>query len=302
MLKVGHDTVLFRQMIQNHNIFTVEAGMYRDVIPEMEKIFCDAGVNVKFGAKSYSLSTNQPYILLENLKTKGFCNANRLEGLDMRHVKSVIKKLAQWHAASAVRVATKGRYADIYAMGYLRPNSYDIIKEMFENTTKALLACVKDYSNCDMYYEKIARMQHRVTDDIFKTRANADDYDNEEFMVLNHGDAWLNNIMFQYDDETGNILETYFVDYQLPCYSTPAQDLLYFIMTSCQYEIKLKEFDYMIAFYHRNLEESLRLLSYSKKIPSLKDIHCMLFKYGIWGMFSKIYFEIITCSIPWYMF
>lgn len=109
--------------------------------------------------------------------------------------------------------------------------------------------------------------------------------DHNEFNVLNHGDCWSNNIMFQYDS-FGKINETYLVDFQMPKYGTPAQDLFYFLVSSAKLEIKIKEFDYFIKFYHDNLTENLRLLKYPKKLPSLKDIHIMLYKYGLWGKFQ----------------
>ncbi|XP_073842848.1 uncharacterized protein [Musca autumnalis] len=280
MLKVGPDTDLFREMTESHDIFGTESGMYSEVVPEMEQIFADAGVNVKFGARSYTLPTNQPYVLLENLKEKDFRNANRLEGLDMDHTKCVLKKMAQWHAASAVRIATKGMYPDVYNDGYVRPKSYDFIKSMFESSTKILFACIREYSNSDMYYDKVVKMHDSVGEKVFQT---ADHKHDEGFKVLNHGDAWVNNIMFQYNEETGEILDTYFVDYQIPRCTTPAQDLLYFIFSSTQLEIKLEKFDYLLAFYHRHLEENLKLLKYPKNIPTLRDIHLMIYKDGIWA-------------------
>uniref|UniRef100_T1PAV2 Ecdysteroid kinase n=1 Tax=Musca domestica TaxID=7370 RepID=T1PAV2_MUSDO len=280
MLKVGHDTDLFREMMEGHNIFGAETGMYREVVPELEKIYSDAGVNVKFGAKSYTLATDQSYILLENLKEKGFRNANRLDGLDMEHTKCVLEKMAQWHAASAVRAASKGMYSDLYSEGYIRPKSFDLIKGMYESSEKIFLECVKEYSNSDLYYGKVVEMYQKVAVEMFKT---ADTKHDSEFSVLNHGDAWVNNIMFCHDEETGKILETYFVDYQIPRYASPAQDLWYFILSSAQYEIKLQQFDFLVAFYHQHLEKNLKLLKYPNKIPSLKDLHLMLYKDGIWA-------------------
>ncbi|XP_061387862.1 uncharacterized protein LOC133322927 [Musca vetustissima] len=290
MLKVLHDNELFRELIQTYNMFDVESGIYGDVVPELEQILADAGINVRFGPKSYRLATDETHILLENLKDLGFRNANRLEGLDMAHSKSVLNKLALWHAASAVRVQQKGLYPDIYSAGYFRHECYDMMKEMFDSSTKMLLECIREYSNSDLYYEKVVKLQHQVTDELYKVTQNftndGDGEEEDEFRVLNHGDVWSNNIMFKYDEKSGELLETYLVDYQLPSYSSPAQDILYFILTSCKYEIKLQEFDYMIAYYHKLLAENLRLLKYPKKIPSLRDIHCMIFKYGIWGYVS----------------
>ena len=88
--------------------------------------------------------------------------------------------------------------------------------------------------------------------------------------------------MFQYD-AFGKIKETYLVDYQIPKYGTPAQDLYYFLLSSTKLDIKINEFDYFIKFYHDHLVQHLKLLKYPKNIPSLSDMHAMLLKYGILG-------------------
>ncbi|XP_075148815.1 uncharacterized protein LOC142222522 [Haematobia irritans] len=283
MLKVCPESELFREMLEGHNVFDIEAGMYRDTIPEIEEILANAGIEVRFGAKTYSLPIDIPHILLENLKMEGFRNTNRLEGLDMVHIKSVLRKLALWHAATAMRVATKGIYEDKYATGYMKPESYEMTKSMFSNATNVLLESIREFSNSDMYYDQVVKLQNGITDELYKVVGVGAKNCDDEFKVLNHGDAWSNNIMFKYDEISGDLKETYFVDYQIPTYSSPAQDLWYFIMSSCKYEIRLQEFDYMIAYYHKHLEETLKTLKYPKTIPSLKDIHCMLYKNGIWA-------------------
>uniref|UniRef100_A0A1I8PC14 CHK kinase-like domain-containing protein n=1 Tax=Stomoxys calcitrans TaxID=35570 RepID=A0A1I8PC14_STOCA len=283
MFKVGHDTDSYREMIKSYNAFDIETGMYRDLVPELEQILMEAGVHVRFGAKSYTLPTTEPYILMENLKYKGFRNANRLEGLDMRHAESVLKKLAQWHAASAVRVVRNGNYPDKYSKSQYRPECYDMVKGMYSNTTSMLLECVGQFSNSDLYYDKVEKIQPQIFDEIFKLMAKTDDKDDNAFRVLNHGDTWSNNIMFRYDNNSNELLDTYFVDYQVPSYNSPAQDLWYFIMSSCKIDIKLSKFDYMISYYHKHLQYHLKLLKYPKAIPSIRDIHCQLYENGMWA-------------------
>lgn len=91
--------------------------------------------------------------------------------------------------------------------------------------------------------------------------------------------------MFQYNNED-NIQETYLIDYQLPKYGSPALDLYYFILSSAHYDVKLSEFDYFIKFYHDILYENLILLKYQKKLPTLRDIHAILIRHGVWGVFT----------------
>lgn len=118
-----------------------------------------------------------------------------------------------------------------------------------------------------------------MTDEIFQ----AVQVDDNDFNVLNHSHLWTDNIMFLYDDGGQELLETYFVDYSYPKCGSPAQDLFYFIVSSVQADIKTKQFDYLIHYYHLNLVENLQLLHYPKMIPTLAELHVILHKYSIWG-------------------
>lgn len=117
------------------------------------------------------------------------------------------------------------------------------------------------------------------TEDMFQAYAPRTE---GEFSVLNHGDAWCNNFMFQYD-EAGHLKETYFVDLQMCRYSSPAQDLIYFILSSTDIEVKIAKFDYLVKFYHEKLTENLNLLKYPKKLPSLRCLHQSIFNHADWS-------------------
>lgn len=113
----------------------------------------------------------------------------------------------------------------------------------------------------------------------------------DEFNVLNHGDCWANNIMFRHDKEN-KLEETLLIDFQMCKWGTPAQDLYYFLFTSAKLELKLSCFDHFIKYYHDELVSNLILLGYSKPIPTLTDIHILLFKHQFWATFS------ITAIMP----
>ncbi|KAH8330906.1 hypothetical protein KR067_008721, partial [Drosophila pandora] len=279
MVKLPHQLEAFREMMKTTNIFEIERTMYDEVVPEMESIYRDAGVDIVFGAKSYDLkNAKSDYVALEDLGIKGFKNANRLEGLDQAHTERVLQKLAQWHAASAVRVATRGPYPKILLAGFFKEENRAMMEEMMKGMGGRFVRSCATYEGNEVYLEKVKAIQPLFVDKLMQFSKA----DPTEFNVLNHGDSWSNNIMFQYD-AFGKIKEVYLVDYQIPKYGTVAQDLLYFLISSTKLEDKLSKFDYYIKVYHDYLVEHLKLLKYSKPIPTLRDIHLALFKYGFFG-------------------
>ncbi|CAD7014481.1 uncharacterized protein LOC101452924 [Ceratitis capitata] len=278
MLKLPIDAV--QKLMNSRNIFVIEIMMYSDVIPEMEKMYTDVGVEVKFSPQYYELKTpsKSDVILMEDLRQRGFKNTNRLEGFDMEHTKHTLEKLAQWHAASAVRVETKGKYPDVLNTGLFTDDLLNVMEQMDKMAGTLYEDCVRTYEGHEEYIDSFIKFH----DSFFKELRAAKKHDPNAFNVLNHGDFWANNVMFQYD-AFGKIKETYFVDFQMPCYGSPVIDLYTILLSSTQLEVKLKHFDYFIKYYHDKLTECLKLLKYPKKLPNLKDIHIALLKYGVFG-------------------
>ena len=97
--------------------------------------------------------------------------------------------------------------------------------------------------------------------------------------VLNHGDDWVNNMMFKYDDE-GRVLDTKFIDFQMSFWGSPANDLIYFFVSSVADDVKVAHFDDLIQFYHNELVDSLKKLNYDQPIPTLYELHVDLLQKG----------------------
>lgn len=137
MLKLPHSSEAYRKIIEKTDMFDVERGMYLEVVPELEQLYREVGVEVKFGATAYEIPASDYYVLLEDLKPRGFQNANRLEGLDQAHTESALRKFAQWHAASAVRVELKGPYPEKYTKGFL--SNEEIVDAFCSRSVKIFL-------------------------------------------------------------------------------------------------------------------------------------------------------------------
>ncbi|XP_017062102.1 uncharacterized protein LOC108102015 [Drosophila ficusphila] len=262
------------------NLFPKEIEVYGTYVPAFEKLYKDAGLPVTFSAKSFRLSkdVSEDYLILENLQTSGFKMCDRMKGMDLEHTKSMLKKLAQWHAASLKYKELNGPYPPKYNNGIFTVQTADIFKGMFAQTKKPFLEEVAKFDGVDEYLHKLAQIMDVHVDKIIEDAK----INEHEFNVLNHGDAWINNIMFQYDAE-GHVKETFLLDHQVTKYGNPAQDLYYFIMSSTQLDIKVDQFDYLIRWYHQNLVEHTKLLKYNGFVPSLKELHIILLEHPVFA-------------------
>ncbi|KAL5274235.1 hypothetical protein ACFFRR_000785 [Megaselia abdita] len=260
-------------------LFERETEMYKDILPLFEKLYENRKINVKFGPKCYNLAGNPgvDHLVLEDLKLQEFKNANRLEGLDIKHVESVLSLMAKYHAASAVAFETIKPYSECLTVGFFDKRNREMFTEFSRGLNSVLQeTMINNYDNGEYYANKLVRDIYEHTDEIFDFYKVKPD----EFNVLNHGDCWSNNIMFKYNDKN-ELTETIFVDFQLSKYGSPVADLYYFLLSSAAVDIKIKKFDYFIRYYHEHLVKNLNILGYPKQAPSLTDLHVMLVKNSV---------------------
>uniref|UniRef100_W8BQS7 CHK kinase-like domain-containing protein n=1 Tax=Ceratitis capitata TaxID=7213 RepID=W8BQS7_CERCA len=273
-----------------HELFVSEADMYDNIVPELEQIYAKFGIQLHFKAKRYrfahELSCN--YILMEDLQARGFENMPRQKGLDVAHTNAVLSKLAQWHAASAKRVEVSGVYPEEYVNSYFTDEHMTFIDSMNTTFNEPFKQCLESYNLLTREKEIIINYMRNMN----QLYSKFGTVHPENFNVLNHGDFWINNIMFRHDDDDRTAVEeVIFVDFQLPKFGSFAMDLFCFLMTSPHWNIKLKSFDNFVGYYYLELVRNLKILQYSKSIPTLEDLKAQLEKHGLWG---KVYTSVYT--------
>jgi hypothetical protein len=149
----------------------------------------------------------------------------------------------------------------------------------FVRMFNAFVDAVKNYGDCDIYYEKFAKWD---TNKLTTQWLDVAEPMKCGFQILNHGDIWLNNMMFK-SDENGNPLDVSMIDFQTPFWAGPGVDLFYFMLTSIADEIKVDHFDSLIEFYHDQLTTALKKLNYDQHIPTLAEIHTDLHDKSAFG-------------------
>ncbi|TMW53356.1 hypothetical protein DOY81_001560, partial [Sarcophaga bullata] len=278
MLKVPHDTSQMKEMMQAMNFFITENTVYTEVIPELEDMYRQAGIEVSFGPKACKLDLDDPnihYVLMSDLSVDGFKNANRLECLNMEHTLCVLRKMAQFHAATACRVAKKGAYNPMFSPDMDNDFARAMFNQMFLAFKEPFLNNLKNFKDGEKYRDSMAQFFDNLVEIFIRARKLLPGY----FSVLNHGDSWSNNILFKYADD-GKLEEALYVDFQNCNWGSPAMDLYYFIISSVQIDIKLSQFDYFIRYYHEHLTENLKLLQYPLEIPNLREFHTEIIDFG----------------------
>jgi aminoglycoside phosphotransferase (APT) family kinase protein len=149
----------------------------------------------------------------------------------------------------------------------------------FERMVQAYHDAIKSFDGLEVCAEKIGK---RDTKKLFTAFMDVAEPMRCGFQVLNHGDMWLNNMMFKSDEEN-NPLDVSMIDFQMGFWGGPASDILYFLISSVADDIKVDHFDNLIEFYHEQLSAALRKLNYDQHIPTLTEIHIDLLDKGIHG-------------------
>lgn len=182
------------------SLFPKEKQMYQTHIPNFTKLSKEAGVNIKLAPQCFYIDDTPERItlVLEDLKPAKFRNVDRIKGLDMKHMRRVLHKLAELHAASAVCFEQNGPYDEIYHKSvYIESN-----RKVFEGVTQmrqsSYIKAMREWGlpDVEQYIETIPSPSKFFDTGIAMTKV-----DESEFNCLNHGDLWCNNIMFA--DEGG---------------------------------------------------------------------------------------------------
>lgn len=100
------------------------------------------------------------------------------------------------------------------------------------------IAAVEQLSGCGQMYELMRAAVHDTTD---------------AWSVMCHGDLWVNNLMFRYEQSGGelgySVTDVRLIDLQTARCASPVIDILHFIYTSTERWLRIAHLDALLACY-----------------------------------------------------
>ncbi|XP_063709154.1 uncharacterized protein LOC134837698 [Culicoides brevitarsis] len=284
ILKTNSSNAAVQEVIEEFQVFERELTTYKEVLVECEKLLNSHGETLNFSP--FLVFADADSLVFEDATAKGYATIDRRNRLDLEHCKLFLAKLAKFHAATAVLYKKNPDFFRYHMQGGL--TEMETPYHVFFRTviSEFLNTVVKKEASLEPFIDVMTEFAENIIENMKKifTRTT------EEFHVQNHGDAWMNNMLWK-NDENGKLCDLLVIDHQEGFYGSPGIDLNHFINTSCNLEVQKNHVKELIEHYHEALSAILTKLG-AKFIPSVEDI----FK----AMRSKVDHGIIVtaCILP----
>ncbi|XP_046674641.1 uncharacterized protein LOC124363436 [Homalodisca vitripennis] len=255
IIKIPIPKSAFTEVLDSTDFYAREPRIYKELLPIFNKL-----VSCEFGPTFFHCPIKDGMVL-KDMKEEGYIMCDKFKQLDFSHCKLVFTKLAKFHASS---VACYHKNPDLVReLG--EDTMYTTKSELFVPFTKTSLKCfgkvLSEMDGCERIVEWLTSRK----EDFIKSIADICQPKSNGLNVLNHGDLWVNNMLFKHSD-SGEVEDVKFIDYQLTRWSSPVQDLLYFVWTSANEEVRETRQKELYSFYRHTLNSSLEQLGCPERL------------------------------------
>ncbi|XP_076763336.1 uncharacterized protein LOC143430797 [Xylocopa sonorina] len=274
-----------REYLLKQNLFAFELRYARDVLPRLSKL-----VDRQLGPHLFYGSLQPPVLIMENLKKKGYALKDRQKGLPFEHCCLAIENIAKLHAGSVVLLEEDPELIESFKDGgIVSRDCPDNLLNLSESSLMRISKQIEQWT--DEWCAPVAKKLEKLSKIIKKDLVNIYDCDPDEFLVLNHGDCWINNMMFK-EDEKGQPVDLLMVDYQTAVYNSPAIDLLYFLYVCPECDIKYDKEDYFLNLYLDTLRKTMDSIDCKRRPPTMEQLKAAMYKRRLYAVLAGIVFSL----------
>ncbi|CAL7943957.1 unnamed protein product [Xylocopa violacea] len=272
-----------RSYLHEQNLFSFELRCVRDVLPRIMKyVHCQLAPRLFYG------SAQPPVLIMENLRKKGYILKNRQKGLPFEHCRVAIECIAKMHAGSVAVFEKEPELIEYFKDGGLisQTNPENFLHLSISSLTR-MSSQIEQWPN--EWCASVAKKLMKLTTTMEKRFGNIYDCDADEFRVLNHGDYWINNMLFK-ENEKGEPVDLQIVDYQMTVFSSPAFDLLYFLLVCPEFDIRYDKDDYFLKLYLDTLKETMKDIGCKRKPPTMEQLKAAMHKRKTFAVLAGLVF------------
>lgn len=134
-------------------------------------------------------------MVLEDLNSINFELANRRERFDLKRAKLVLEKIGKFHAISIVKSAKEPVSIECYKASAVDSDESPILF-FFSVSMQETLETIRNNPDLQQFLPLLEHYDIVSEEKSVFTRNETD-----RLHVLNHGDLWINNIFFKYNDK-----------------------------------------------------------------------------------------------------
>ncbi|XP_055844513.1 uncharacterized protein LOC129910933 [Episyrphus balteatus] len=272
------------KFLQDLKAFNKEKIFYANMIPRME-ILLD---NVKLAGKLY-FAAKEPIntLVFEDLAVSDYIMGDRERGLDLEHCQLVMKKLGYLHGSSIILKKKDPDCMNSFRVGFLSEdglNGSDTFVTVFRFLYDALVRNVSTWKGYESITKKLEKYATNFKENLLKTQHPIPG----ELKVLNHGDLWVNNFLFKYNNKETkeSVQDVIFIDLQMSIFGSPGFDLNYFFYTSMQLDVLKEKREELLKTYYKSFSDTLKAYKY-ENIPSFADILLEVRRREPFGFFAN---------------
>ncbi|OXU23988.1 hypothetical protein TSAR_016853 [Trichomalopsis sarcophagae] len=270
-----------QDLVSKTSLFSTEIMMMTETLAKMNEVL--GGNRPLNGRGLFTQKEDPPLLVIEDLAPLGFRMADRQAGLDMDHCLLAIRGLARFHASSVALCEKEPRQKELYSCGLFNMRQPVEMQSFFIEGTKQLGREIAHWPELDSNYsDKILKL----ADKMYEKGSAVSVCREDEFNVINHGDFWVNNMLFRYNEKNRPVGHI-FVDFQMCVYTSPAIDLLYFFNTSLADDTLLAHEDTLLHEYLRVLSSTMSEVGCKTPPPTMAELKRMLRERALYGMVAS---------------
>ena len=117
-MKVPFQDGLGLEVFSKFNAYDKELEMYAKVLPKITQLLYDHNIEADIVPSTIYVSNSRKAIVFEDLVVKGLQMADRTNGINKKHAKLLLEKLATFHSASAVLADKQPNIFQNFEHGY----------------------------------------------------------------------------------------------------------------------------------------------------------------------------------------
>lgn len=241
------DVTDIQRVVEDAKFLQNECNFYSQILPKLYET-----THFKFAPITYPCKIEN-CLVMEDLKEEDYVMCDRLKLLDYEHCKAFLVTLAKFHASTFALHKVQPELVEhngnepVYHLDIPKSSEEWLFKKIY------LEAIIKLIENLEGFEHLAAALTTHI-DSLPQETLNFFSRQGK-INVLNHGDCWTNNILFQI--KNGKITDTKMIDFQIRRYGSFSIDLMYFLLTSPDKEVREKHLNELTEVYRKTLNQRL---------------------------------------------